>query len=446
MTALNDEATHPKLDSRRIYRFFWPLALSWLFMSVEGPACVGFLSRLPDAILNTAAFNLLMSLALFIESPVIDLLSTSTTLATNRQSYQALRRFVLGLMALQTVIHAAFVLTPLYVALTQDLMRIPPEIADAARSGLTVMIPWSACIGWRRFHQGILIRHGRTKQVGAGTFVRMSTLFVAASVFVGMNVGSGAFIAGLALICSVAAEALFAQFAAKPVVAELEGKEDGGERLTLSKLSRFHFPLTATTMVMFVGGPLISSALAQASHGELSMAAWQVASSLLWITRASVYALPEVVITLGRHGRQESAALFRFCCTTGAICTLVVIAAHLLRLDQFLFAQVLRASPEVLPMAGIAFLLGWPLPAIAALQSYLRGMLTVRHHTTSRLFAIGAGVITLFACLRLGVSAGWSGVHIAGYSTIAALVAELLALTIAWGAVRHDPIRGRQLR
>ena len=75
--------TPSELTTRYALKFFWPLALSWLFMSVEGPTCVGFLSRTANPVALTAAFNLLMSLALFMESPIIDLLTTATTLASS---------------------------------------------------------------------------------------------------------------------------------------------------------------------------------------------------------------------------------------------------------------------------------------------------------------------------------------------------------------------------
>ena len=71
------------LTSRTILRFYYPLALSWLFMAIESPIAIIILSRLPGSEVATAAFLIMMGLALWIESPVIDMLSTSTTLARN---------------------------------------------------------------------------------------------------------------------------------------------------------------------------------------------------------------------------------------------------------------------------------------------------------------------------------------------------------------------------
>ncbi len=87
-------------------RFYSPLAISWLFMGLEGPICEGVINRLRQPEINAAAWPILMAIAIWIESPVIDLLSTSTTLAKDHQRYELISRFVWYLMAWVTVAHA----------------------------------------------------------------------------------------------------------------------------------------------------------------------------------------------------------------------------------------------------------------------------------------------------------------------------------------------------
>src|SRR5689334_12092802 len=150
-------------------------------MALESPICVSVVSRLPFhgspiAKLNTAAFLVLMSIALFIETPVIDLLSTSTTLSKNRQDYELVNRFVWILMIATAVVHALVIFTPIYWVVTLNVLRLKPEVAEAARIGLAMMVLWSPAIGWRRFRQGLLIRFHRTRMVGYGTAVRVGTV------------------------------------------------------------------------------------------------------------------------------------------------------------------------------------------------------------------------------------------------------------------------------
>ena len=45
---------------------------------------------------------------------------------------------------------------------------------EPARIGLMIMTPWTWSIAYRRYHQGVLIRFGHSKAVGAGTAVRLT--------------------------------------------------------------------------------------------------------------------------------------------------------------------------------------------------------------------------------------------------------------------------------
>ena len=78
--------------------FFWlPLAFAWLLMTVEGPWIQAVISRKPDSETQLAAFGLLFSLSILIETPVIMLLATSSALSRDRQSFRVLWRFMMAI-------------------------------------------------------------------------------------------------------------------------------------------------------------------------------------------------------------------------------------------------------------------------------------------------------------------------------------------------------------
>jgi hypothetical protein len=81
---------------RRIYSTWWPLAASWLLMSVELPAMSAFVARMPNAAINLAAYGgIVFPIALIIESPILMLLSASTALSKDWASYIKIRRFMM---------------------------------------------------------------------------------------------------------------------------------------------------------------------------------------------------------------------------------------------------------------------------------------------------------------------------------------------------------------
>lgn len=419
---------------REILRFYYPLALSWLFMAMEAPITTAITSRSSEPRVQTAGLLLMMGMALFIESPVIDLLATSTTLNKSRRDFLVIRRFALWLMALCTVAHVGFCVTPLYGWITLDVLGIPAPVAEATRIPMLVMAPWSAAIGWRRFLQGLLIRNGRTRLIGVGTAIRVGTI---AGTGFGLAYGtdwSGLTVAAAALGISVTAEAVYIHFAAMETLRERYG--DGSDEtlssgVDLPKLLRFHLPLTATTLVFMTSLPVVGAALARTPNAVLAMAAWHAATSIIFLHRTVVFALPEPIIALYR-GPKSAQKLSRFCLMVGLAASASMPILALLHLDRFVLGTLYDAPPDVTAEASFAYILCMSLPFIGAVQSYLRGMLTAHHLTVARLGAILVYTAVLISFLALGVSLKWPGVWVAAAATTGAALAEVGVLTYSW--------------
>jgi len=98
-----------------IFRTWWPLAASWMLMSLELPAVSATIARLPNPKISLAAYGgLVFPIALIIEAPVIMLLAASTVLSKDYASYQKLRRFMMLAGGSLTLLHILVAFTPLY--------------------------------------------------------------------------------------------------------------------------------------------------------------------------------------------------------------------------------------------------------------------------------------------------------------------------------------------
>ncbi|MEJ5170382.1 MAG: hypothetical protein WHU10_05290 [Fimbriimonadales bacterium] len=295
----------PRAGVSAVARLFWPLAVSWLFMSLETPIAMAILSRSDRPDVGAAGFLILMAIAIWIESPVIDLLSTSTAFARSRQDFLRVRGFTIGTMVWVTAAHALVAFTPLYWLLTRSVLGLPEEVTQAVQVPLQIMLPWSALIGWRRFQQGILIRGGNTRPIVLGTSLRLATIALVGFTLFGWLRVPALEATAIALVASVAVESLFVTWVVQPVLRERYSQPTGTSGVTLAGLLRFHLPLTLTTMVSLTVTPLLGSALARMPDSVRSMAAWQVAITLVGLVRIIPFALPEAVIALysERHPR-----------------------------------------------------------------------------------------------------------------------------------------------
>jgi Na+-driven multidrug efflux pump len=424
------------LSQAFILRFWQPLALSWIFMALESPISTAVLSQLPGRTINTAGLQVLLALSILIESPVIDLLSTSTTLSRSPEAYRVLRRFALIMMALVAVVHGLVAFTPLYDVITLQVLQLEPDVAEATRIPMQIMTLWSALVGWRRFLHGVMIRHGDTRPVTIGTLIRVIAVAIVGFGLVWLAPGMGGLqVAAWSLLASVFSETLFIHFVSRRVVTPLLAGEleddEAGPAPTLGKVFRFHMPLTASTFLMICTMPLVTFALARLPDPVMSMAAWQVALGFGWLFRSATFALPEVVIALYRRPEREP-ELRRFCLTAGAVLTGLLVVFALSGLDKIIFVQLMNVEPSVAEAASFALLLSAPMSFFSAQMALSRGLLTAMHATTPRLWAIAGGLSTLavglFLCIQLNLPAILS----VSLVLIAAISVEASILHVCW--------------
>ncbi len=428
-----------------ILRFWLPLFASWLLMLAEGPLVSAAVNRLPDEIVMLAAFGIVISLAVLIESPVINLLATATALVHDRQSYLQVRRFAVHWAVLLTIVQALVAFTPFFDLLVPRWMAVPEEIARWVRPGLQIMVPWSAAIAWRRFLQGVLIHAGRTRLVARGTAVRLATVVTTAAILLASERWPGVYLGSVALTAGVLAEALYATLAARPTVRRLMTmtpdstiKPGAPPPLSYRALLSFHMPLAATAALTLLTQPLASFCLARLDQPTLSLAAWPVILFLTLIMRAGALALPEVIIALDKT-EADHAALRRFSLGLAAAGLAAMVALLLTPLADLYLIGFQNVTPEVAELARHGLLLFIPMPAIVTLICWLRGSLIGRRRTA----AVNQGMVVRLAVfvtiLAAGLFGDWPGIPTAVWATNLSVVAELAFL--AWKVEGRKPER-----
>ncbi|MFN3962155.1 MAG: hypothetical protein ACK4NQ_04165 [Fimbriimonadaceae bacterium] len=430
------------LNTPLLARLFTPLALSWVFMALEQPALNRILNGLPDFELAKAALYLVMALALFFESPVIDLLSTSTALSRNSANVVRLRQFCLLTMGVTIVLNGLVGFTPLFDIIATQWLSQPAAVVEASRAPFQIMLFWAAFIGWRRCHHGFMIRSGLTRAIGVGTVLRIVVLFA-----VGVGGAYGLGLPGLhavawALLISVVAETGFTHWAARPAVAQLMRQEPTGPALSFGEIARFHVPQTATTLVIMLSAPAISMALGRSADPVANQSAWTLAFNLIWLMRAATYALPELVIAHGDRA-EDAPVLWRFCLLVGSSLSLGLAILSVPPLGHAVLQGILKSSPEESARALPVILMAMLLPLLNGVMSYYRGMLTRVGRTMSRLYAIFAGVSSMLVFLITSIWLRWPGLVGASVAILAGQISEAAVLAWAWHRAERGPSRPR---
>jgi len=407
-------------------------------MASEMPFINGWLARLNDAERMIAAFGIVAVISITIESPVIALLPTSTTLSRTRQSYCQVRRFTLHLMAGTTLLHFLMGWTPLFDLVIKQWMQVPESLIASTRAGMKIMLLWSAAIAYRRFKQGVLIRYGEAHYVSKGSMLRLFVSAGAATLLAVSTGLPGIVVATLALSCGVVAEAGYAHWAARKIIAknfDPDVPSPDEPELSYRDLVKFHWPLAASNLLFLLTSPLIAASLARSPNPEFSLAAWPILSGLLFFSRAPVVALPEVIIALDQEMGSRK-ALKNFSLAIGIISSLALAVVSYTPLAEFYFQTMINVSAELAAIATLGGKIGLLIPISMAGVSLYRGWMAAHRMTMPVSIGMAVDLIVMAAALYLGVVWKFPGIPTAVAAITLALTAEVGVLMLAAKRVR----------
>ncbi len=393
------------LGTRTIFAFWVPLAATWLMMAVEGPYVAAIIARLADATRNLAAYGIAFSFAFMAEAPIIMMMTAANALVSDRQALVTLRRFAFLLNAALTACMVIGVLPPVFRFVAVRLIGLPPDLAHLTHVATAFLVLWPASIGYRRFYQGILVRHHMPRRVAYGTLVRLTTMSVVAAGLALLTTLPGAYIGSLSLGSGVIAEAAASRWMARQIVARLlASREAADQSLTMREISRFYFPLMLTALFTIIVNPLVTFFLGRSRSPIESLAVLPVVTGLVFIFRSGAIAYQEVAVALAGGDLQRERRIARVAFELAAISALALAGVLFTPLGRVWFTRVSGLSADLAEFAL------WParvlalVPALDYLLSVQRALLVLGRRT--RVITAGTAVEATAIVVVLGVGIG----------------------------------------
>jgi hypothetical protein len=303
---------------------------------------------------------------------------------------------------------------------------------EPARIGLAIMLPWTWTIAYRRFNQGVMIRFGHSRSVGAGTVVRLSAGMTV--LLVGLAIGTiqGIVVATAAVAVGVTSEAIFAGRVVRPVLRnELASAPPVSPPLSYAAFFAFYIPLVLTALLSLLAQPIGSAAISRMPEPVSSLAVWAVVTGLVFMVRSLGIAFNEVVVALlDEPGSRLVLRRFTGILVVSTTGLLVLIAAT--PLSRFWFQGVSALPPDLAALARVGLWIALPLPALSALQSWYQGQILHSRRTRGISEAVVIFLVVDAAILIAGVL--WGGA-IGLYVGLTAMVMSMAAQT-GWLGVR----------
>lgn len=405
------------LPSKRIVQTWWPLAASWILMSLEPIVLSAVVARLANPETNLAAWGgVVFPVALIIEAPIIMLLAASTALCKDLNSYMKLRRFMLVAGFSLTVFHILISFTSLYDVVIVGLIQPPSEIIEPARIGLRIMLPWTWSIAYRRFNQGALIRFGHSEVVGLGTLIRLIADVIVFAIGFSLGDIPGTAVAASAVACGVISEAVYVGIRVRPVLRdEISNAPEVEEPLTLRNFLEFYIPLGMTSFLTLLILPLGSAAMSRMPSALESLAVWPVLSGLVFMLRSLGVAYNEVMVTLLDEPKSYF-GLQRFGIVISSIATVFMILIASTPLAELWFTRISALTPALTELARGALWFALLNPGLSVFVSFYQGILLqarkTRGITESVIVFLTVAVAILWGGVALqefvGVYVGWT--------------------------------------
>ena len=406
LTVMRQKLDNPNLSYKDIYKFWVPLAATWLMMAVEGPFLAAIIARLPEAKFNLAAYGVAWSLALIMEAPIIMLMSASTALVKNKDAYLKLRRFTNVLNAGITVVMLFLVIPPVFYFLTEDLIGLPHNVARLTHTAMLLLLPWPAAIGFRRFYQGILIRSRLTRLVAYGTIIRLFSMGATAVTLFLLKVNgaaSGAAALSMGVTCEAFTGWLMARKSVKKLLAEGENAPTASPPLTYSYITKFYIPLAMTSILSLGVHPFITFFLGKSRFAIESLAVLPVINSLVFLFRSMGLSYQEVVIALmGEKGR-DYIPLRNFAIVMGMLTVTGLGLITFTPLASVWFQQISGLSVELAQFAFLPAQLMTLLPALTVLISFQRSLLVSSAFTSPITTATAIEVTGIIGVLWISI-------------------------------------------
>jgi Na+-driven multidrug efflux pump len=430
------EGGNARLTPGRIFRFWYPLALTWVMMSLEGPYLAAILARLEDPVPNLAAYGVAFVLAMLFESPIIMLLSASTALVTDRESYRRLRNFTFVLSGASTLLMALLALPFVFRPFALSLLGLPEDVAALAHRAVVILLPWPAAIGYRRFYNGVVIRSGRTRRVAVGTAVRMAAMGGAMVLF-GVVLGLDGAVAGAAsLAMGVVVEAAASRLMARPSLADLPREGPSGEPPpTYGAIARFYYPLALTAVIFLAVHPVVTLFLGRSRLPLESLAALPVVNGLVFLFGSAGISYQEVAIALMGRRKEHFPELGRFALVLGGVLVALFASIVFTPLADVWFVRIAGLTEDLVAVALPASRILVVQPALTLALAFLRSVLVVDRTTAPATWATVVEVSGIVTGLVLGIYAwDWVGVVAAAAGYVFGRAAA--TAYIAWPASR----------
>jgi O-antigen/teichoic acid export membrane protein len=375
------------ITKKKILIFWFPLAATWLMMAFEGPYLAAIIARLAEPKYNLAAWGVAFSFALIIEAPIIMIMSASTALADNRDSFLKLRNFTYYMNGAITIIMLVFLIPSVFNFISITLIGLPTKVARLTYYATFILLPWPGAIGYRRFYQGILIRYNHTRKVAYGTMIRLISISSTALFLYTFSNFPGVVVGAIALSTGVTIEAVASRIMVHKTIKSLPAPSEEHRAIGNRQILNFYYPLALTSILALGVHPLITFFVGHSYMALESLAVLPVVNSLVFIFRALGLSYQEVGIALVGKKWEDFKVVRDFALILAISVVVILGVIAFTPMARVWFGYISGLSPELTNLAILPLQIMVLMPGLSVILSLQRSILVAARKTSALTWA-----------------------------------------------------------
>ena len=359
---------------KQIIYLWFPLLFAWFALNLEEVIYIPIAASLGNIKDNLAAFNLAYSLVLLCESFLYPVLSGSNVFSSNKQKSKKFFKFTLSL----ALFFAAVILLCSTAAVSefifQKTMKLNFEITKLAAASLLIMSITPILVGYRRFFQGILIGHEKSKFITASSIARLLTI-IFTSFILAKFIHEGALIVSLGMISGMFVDALISRIACREFLKSMpQEKFAGNNKQGFKHLLYFYLPLGVSSMVLYLSLPIMNFFASYGAYPVESIASLGAVTAFMYLLKSFGVSFQEAVITIYNKSSQHNSDLKRvmyYIFSLTLIVSLIVCFSKLINLYLYNASGLTVELTEfsIFPIQLLFFV-----PSLTVLISYFKGI------------------------------------------------------------------------
>lgn len=367
------------------------------------------LARLPSPEIYLSAFAVAKCLSQFLQSPVMMVRQTVTTLANDTESYYRVRKFMIILGVFVVLVFALFSLTGLAGWIFRNIMGIEGRILNESVTILKIFTLIPVAMVVRNFVQGIAIKFKKPSLITTATIIRI--IFVSAVVIFIRKLSAipGGIIAGSMLLSAGLIECIVVLLGVKMRIGNIlhrfetiqkSSVDVNANRVTNGFILKFFWPLAVTALINTLIIPVINAGLARTGTPEIAISSYAVAWALGMIFMSPLMMFHQIPLNFVEENNDFNIkSVRRFAIYVGIVLSSCIAIMSFTSIGYYILRNLIGASEQISIMSVDVLKIMTILPLIRVAREFYWGILMKKNKTKY----IGRGKIINLVTLILTI-------------------------------------------